>query len=469
MKTEELFLLINEIDERLITDAEESDVAPISVTPKKRSPLKEIMAVAACAAVLFAGTYVIIGIKSGINSLPPDNTNPAESNNIIAAISETTDLTVETEPKENTMPKPFEFAASELPEYTEEYVFRFENLTSEILDLVSRDKYTAWINSHNEKKIASKERITPLTILDFVNEFDISEEQLLSVIAEDNDPAWTIIREDVDVIYSGNPELINRTFMNKYSILHDDKIYTPQWMYEHTAAEYTEAGLSNYEVTSIMVKMKKLPFKDEAVKAMEDKYKEFQSSIKETAVKDEEFPEIAQPKFEPGSFEDKLRYIVLRAKTVEELEKNIREMDTEGRVIDINVRKKTDKIEYYKTGEPVTEGNIEPDMFVYVYYDRKNQFMLYYVGSGLETTNQPLFTFGELEEEINKILQISDTVEELKQLLHAYDVYERINSIRIYIGGDTPQEVTEGKLEIGMHVDIEYDNGSYYSAVKGTW
>lgn len=469
MKTEELFLLINEIDERLITDAEESDMKPIRVTPKKRSLLKEIMAVAACAAVLFAGTYVIIRIKSGINSLPPDNTNLTESNNIIATISETTDLTVETEPKENTMPKPFEFAASELPEYTEEYVFRFENLTSEILNLVSQDKYTAWINSYNEKKLESNERIPPLTILDFVNEFNISEEQLLSVIAEDNDPAWTITREDVDVIYSGNPKLINRTFMNEYSVLHGDKIYTPQWMYEHTAAEYAEEGLTNYDVTTMMIKMKRLPFTDEAMGAMEEKYKEFQSSIKETAVKDKEFPEIAQPKFEPGSFEDKLRHIVLRAKTVEELEKNIREMDTEGRVIDINVKKKTDKFEYYKTGEPVTEGNIEPDMFVYVYYDRKNQFMLYYVGSGLETTNQPIFTFGELEGEINKILQISDTVEELKQLLHAYDVYERINSIRIYIGGDTPQEVTEGKLEIGMHVDIEYDNGSYYSAVKGTW
>ena len=190
--------------------------------------------------------------------------------------------------EEPIMPEPFDFSnpsgGDQFRDYTEEYELRFENLTFEILNLVPRDDFTAWINQHTEKVRESEERIPPLTILEFVTEFDISKDQLLSVIAEDNDPSWTITREDVDVIYSGDMELINRTFINEYSVLHNNKIYTPEWLYEHTTAEYIEAGLSNDEVSYVMEKMKDLPFIAEAKKAIENKYRKFQASINEVAV-----------------------------------------------------------------------------------------------------------------------------------------------------------------------------------------
>ena len=185
--------------------------------------------------------------------------------------------------EEPTMPEPFDLAVPSggdwLHDYTQEYVLRFENLTSDILELVPRNDFTAWLNNHHEEKLASEERIPPLTVLDFVMEFDITKEQLLSVIAEDNDPAWTITREDVDVIYSGDMELINRTFISEYAVLHNNKIYTPEWFYEHTSAEYIEAGFSDDEVSYVMEKMENLPFTAEAKKAIEDKYRKFKASI----------------------------------------------------------------------------------------------------------------------------------------------------------------------------------------------
>ncbi|MCM1299009.1 MAG: hypothetical protein NC203_12030 [Firmicutes bacterium] len=190
------------------------------------------------------------------------------------------------------MPEPFDFSnpssGDRFRNYTEEYELRFENLTFEILNLVPKDDYTAWINEYTEKERTSEERIPPLTILDFVTEFDISKDQLLSVIAEDNDPSWTITREDVDVIYSGNMELVSKTFINEYAVLHNNKIYTPKWLYEHTAAEYIEAGLSDDEVSYAMEKMKDLPFIADAKKAIENKYGKFQAAIKEMAVTSEE-------------------------------------------------------------------------------------------------------------------------------------------------------------------------------------
>lgn len=203
-----------------------------------------------------------------------ENLNNLETNQQTAAYYE-----------EPIMPEPFNFSnpsgGDQFRDYTEEYELRFENLTSDILNLVPKDDFSAWINKYTEKERASEERIPPLTILDFVMEFDISKDQLLSVIAEDNDPSWTITREDVDVIFSGDMELINKTFINEYSVLHNNKIYTPEWLYNHTTAEYMEAGLSNEEVSYVMEKMKDLPFTPEAKKAIENKYRKFRSLINE--------------------------------------------------------------------------------------------------------------------------------------------------------------------------------------------
>ena len=262
-ETSKLYNSITNVDNRFIEEAQIK-------TKRKKSGRLVWGAAAVCLFLAAAGAVVL----SGQDSLTPDTD-----------IEYTSDGTQQNVPEyeEPTMPEPFDLSYPSggdwLRDYTEEYVLRFENLTSDILELVPRNDFTAWLNNHHEEKIASEERIPPLTVLAFVMEFDISKEQLLSVIAEDNDPSWTITREDVDVIYSGDMELINKTFINEYSVLHNNKIYTPEWFYEHTAAEYIEAGLSDDEVSYAMEKMKDLPFTDEAKKALEDKYRIFQASV----------------------------------------------------------------------------------------------------------------------------------------------------------------------------------------------
>lgn len=80
MRSDELFLLINEIDERLIDDAE-NDVQPEKVMIKSGLPFKEIAAFAACFAVLAAGIFTIIKFKI-------DGKMPTVSNDPFAVSSE---------------------------------------------------------------------------------------------------------------------------------------------------------------------------------------------------------------------------------------------------------------------------------------------------------------------------------------------------------------------------------------------
>lgn len=74
MRAEKLFLLINEIDDRLIMEAEGNDEQPVEVVLERRFPIKEIIALAACAAALVICVYAVIHVRDGITP-PPDSGN----------------------------------------------------------------------------------------------------------------------------------------------------------------------------------------------------------------------------------------------------------------------------------------------------------------------------------------------------------------------------------------------------------
>ncbi|MBD5130288.1 MAG: hypothetical protein HDT43_10285 [Ruminococcaceae bacterium] len=101
MRAEQLFLLINEIDERLIAEAEGNTEQPVEVVYEKRFPIKEIITLAACAAALVICVFTVMNFRQGIT--PPDNSNSSAvivnssgSENVSSADSSDTSETSET-------------------------------------------------------------------------------------------------------------------------------------------------------------------------------------------------------------------------------------------------------------------------------------------------------------------------------------------------------------------------------------
>lgn len=174
--------------------------------------------------------------------------------------------------------------------------------------------------------------------------------------------------------------------------------------------------------------------------------------------KDADFPDIIQPQMEAGSFEDSLRYIMLRAETVEDLERNIAEMDTDNRVIGVKVTKNSEDGMYSKSGVTVTEGTIEDDMTVSVTYDDNRTGLQYYVGHFIDRYYGQIISTGEFEKGIWDAIETAETVEELKRLIAEHDIYERIDSVNVYTDGSMTEEVTEGAFTSGLRYYIEYDN-----------
>lgn len=80
-KPEKLFLLINEISDRFVDEAKDKAEKPVSVRLDNRMPIKEIIAFAACFAVLSVGIFAFVKYKlnSRIDPPPVDNDSSNQS------------------------------------------------------------------------------------------------------------------------------------------------------------------------------------------------------------------------------------------------------------------------------------------------------------------------------------------------------------------------------------------------------
>lgn len=180
------------------------------------------------------------------------------------------DIVVNTE-----MPEPFDQAynsgGDSLHDYYCEYVFKFGNINSTLIDLVGEKEAQAWLNEYFASQKAGTES-SELTVLRFIEHFDISKEELIKAVSDSDYPdGWIINISDIEVIYSGNDDLIKQTFVNEYALLHNGIIYTPEWLYTHSLDDYAKEGLSIESVNACMEKMSELPFTHEAQNAIADK------------------------------------------------------------------------------------------------------------------------------------------------------------------------------------------------------
>lgn len=173
------------------------------------------------------------------------------------------------------MPKPFDFpepsSTEALGDFKSCYNHVFSNLNSVILDLADKDEYIKWLDE-KIKEGFSCPYAENITVLSFVQRFDISKEKLIEAVEKaDSEPGWIVSPEDIEIIYSGDKELINKTFAGEYALAHGEKVYSAEWIYMHTIEGYLNEGLSLEEVAERLTKMEKLPFTEEARLALSDK------------------------------------------------------------------------------------------------------------------------------------------------------------------------------------------------------
>lgn len=104
--------------------------------------------------------------------------------------------------------------------------------------------------------------------------YEISKGKLLESVSEtDYVNSFTVSPEDIDIIYSGDKELINKTFADELVNGYADEIYSAEWVYMHTPDNYLNDGIHFQKAINRLEKIGDFPFTAEAKAEPEEQAK----------------------------------------------------------------------------------------------------------------------------------------------------------------------------------------------------
>ncbi len=195
---------------------------------------------------------------------------------VLTACSNTTNtpsVSTQTENQEvvviEQMPPPFkENTGGFLSRYYNKYNERFSTISGDLLDLVGEEKATAWIN---EFELYNRPRDEG-NLYFFITEMEIPKEKIPETVYSLGD---YMSESDIDVIYSGDIQKINETFISPYCILANGEIITPEWLYTHSKEEYATAGITSEQLKEKSEMYTLIQFTDEAKVAFGNKLSSF--------------------------------------------------------------------------------------------------------------------------------------------------------------------------------------------------
>lgn len=292
---------------------EESEIIP----RRKVTKIIPLMAAAACFAVVAVGlshtlrsddieqpvTDMTIGstietniqtntYETGIEESSPttgdgftvtEDTDPNETVEIytepspVVEVETTANCTTSRDDEESEMPAPFVIlegtGGDQYANYYEPCNFILDNIPVELMNLRDSSEVTEWL----EKDKLSSRQSVPSSIKDYVNiysfitDFNITKEETETALKYYLEDPSQLNYEDLDIIYSGDIELITKTYASEYSIVVGDKIYSPEWVYTHSAEDYKAAGITAEDILSKVDSYSHILFTDEARLAFSEK------------------------------------------------------------------------------------------------------------------------------------------------------------------------------------------------------
>ena len=109
-----------------------------------------------------------------------------------------------------------------------------------------------WCEKYDREKKSGRLDTTYPPLVKFIKECNITKETCVKVMEQMRineemtglNPPIHLTEEEINVIYSGDIKQINKTFVSEYSIYANGKIFTPEWLVNHTAKDYRREGIT---------------------------------------------------------------------------------------------------------------------------------------------------------------------------------------------------------------------------------
>ena len=225
---------------------------------------KNIPLFALSALLLFSGCNTETALTTTSGEMTTTLDTPAVTEEVTAAVSaDEPDAVIDDEPEpetidpstmrdlsmpENLFDLPDPSGYEGLEHYTEQYKFEFTNFDQAIISLVDKSEFEEWVNEHEQEILTKGYSDTePLTILSFIERFDIPEEKMLEAVKSDTHDIGadcTLDEYDVWRFYNHSTEENLRYYKTGYAIYFNGRVFSPMWLYEHTLTAYYAVGLT---------------------------------------------------------------------------------------------------------------------------------------------------------------------------------------------------------------------------------
>lgn len=165
---------------------------------------------------------------------------------------------------------------------------KFDSVSTTLFDLVGDDAaIQQWVDEMNANE-------TPCDLDEYINiysfmvYFSLSADDVCNALEKSNaffeqwlNEGLTGVQtaiftdEELDVLRTGDKEAIAAQFASDYSIVVENKIYSPNWVYYHTAEDYAACGITAEMLEEAAPKYAAINFTAEAQEALENKLSDY--------------------------------------------------------------------------------------------------------------------------------------------------------------------------------------------------
>lgn len=256
---------IGNIDEAYIAELERAVSAPARKKPYKYASW--LCAAAACLLCAAVGTH-FIPVKDGIVTV----TDTVTENIVTDSGSGTDTAAAVTAAQEmpavpKTPPAPYHIpegsGGDEMADFYEPVQPILESIYAELCRDMDME---SWFKAKHEANPIPDNLSDDINMYSFIHDFGITRqeaEEAMAYYINSDDPQLKLSTEIFDLIYSENVSELGRQYAKAHTIAKGEKLYTPRWLYYHTTAEWTAAGITPDDVESRLHQYENIPFSPE--------------------------------------------------------------------------------------------------------------------------------------------------------------------------------------------------------------
>jgi len=189
------------------------------------------------------------------------------------------------------MPLPFgddtSMGGDELTMYYEPGNAKIESIPLDLARL--EPTIDEWIYNNQLSENSSPSLMGHANLFSFIKTFNLDENTIREYLKwqnewfiEMNQPEYTLFtEEDLNIIFTLDDAKANEYFASDYSVVYGGKVYSPEWIYNHSIEDYQAENIPVELIQAKREMYDKIPFTDEARKALDEKLTSYSEKTNE--------------------------------------------------------------------------------------------------------------------------------------------------------------------------------------------